>query len=788
MQIAPVILALFLFAGNDNNVEWQGVSHIDWLDRRPRCPVDGEAFSVRVQAYANDLTGVRAHYDDGSGGQWVTGYYLQDRGPYAIWQVDLPATVNNNVNYYLELSDGSDVDFVSVSGVSETTPVDGGFALDFTTLEHAPLGATPVTGGGVAFRVWAPTATNCVVSGDWNLWAIGAPAGADPLTKYGDYFSGLAPAASSTDRYKYVFRPGPIVREDARARGFDPADQNRCRIIDPLAYAWQSGDFQMPEFGDLIVYQAHVGTFSGRNDGDVASGSIPGTYLDMAAHVDHLVELGINCLYLMPINEFPFDYSGGYNPISQFAPEWAYGDPDDLRYLVDVMHQNGIAVILDTVWNHFDGGGNILWNYDGGQIYFRTPDVQTPWGSQADFTRAEVRQYFLDSILVWFEEYRLDGQRMDATDYMNIFPQEAEGWSLMQEMNDLIDQRTVDKWSMAEQLPDDFFVTRPVSQGGAGFDSQLHDYFVDTLRQEIFDAALGDPEMWKIADIIDGSGTNMQKRRVVNYLESHDELWESNGGNRLVKVIDTTAPHDDEFAMGRTKLGYGVVFGGQGVPMIHQGTEWLESEAFGSGNPSGDNRINWNKKGRYKNIFRYYRDLIRVKKENGALDATADINVFHQNEGGNVIAWHRWDGAGNDLVVVANFSNTDYGVYNLGMPVGGTWYKLINSQDVRYDGAGDAADSYAANLGGNHGFAQSADISLKPMAFTILRANDPPVVPPCPTDFDGDLETGLNDLAILLANFGLSGASQADGDANGDGEVNLSDLADLLAAYGGLCP
>ena len=125
---------------------------------------------------------------------------------------------------------------------------------------------------------------------------------------------------------------------------------------------------------------------------------------------------------------------------------------------------------------------------------------------------------------------------------------------------------------------------------GAGFDGQLHDYFVDTLRQEIFDAAFGDPEMWKIADIIDGSGQYLDKAYVVNYFASHDESWPSSGGQRFVKSIDGTPLHDSIFAKGRLKPAAGVTLFAQGVPMIFYGDEWGEIEDFSGGGNGGSFR------------------------------------------------------------------------------------------------------------------------------------------------------------------------------------------------------
>jgi 1,4-alpha-glucan branching enzyme len=454
--------------------------------------------------------------------------------------------------------------------------------------------------------------------------------------------------------------------------------------------------------------------------------------------------------------------------------------------MVDVLHQNGIAVFLDIVWNHLGPSDNYLWFYDGGQIYFDTPDVQTPWGSQPDFTRDQVRRYFLDSALLWLDEYRLDGFRMDATEYMNIPPQEAEGWSLMQALNNQADRRAIDKYIFAEQLPDDPWITRPTALGGAGFDGQLHDYFVDTLRQEIFDAAFGDPEMFKIADILDGSGQYLEKAYVVNYLGSHDEAWPSSGGQRIVKTIDGTPPHDSIFAKGRLKLAAGVTLFAQGVPMLFYGDEWGEIEDFsGGGNGGGGGRIDWSRKLSHGNTFRFFRDAVGTRRENGALRADAGIQTFLVGEANNIVAWQRFDNDGNLLVIVANFSNNNFPAFQLGLPQPGTWYELLNSQHTKYDGNGLINTQVEASGAPRHGFNQSTTIQLPQMGLLVFRHNVPPVVEPCPIDISGNFTIDLDDLLLVLGTFGVPGG---EGDVDVDGDVDLDDLLLVLGSFGQLCP
>jgi 1,4-alpha-glucan branching enzyme len=721
-SLAPVLIALAAAlparaAGPDNDVEWNGVSHVAWQDRRPVCPVNRETFQVRFQSYRDDLTGARVYVRNGGASSFVSATRHGVRGPYDLWMAQAPAATADTLRYWLELTDGTDTDSYSANGMNDASvPADSGFVVDFAKLSHAPAGATLVNGGGTVFKVWAPTRTSVHVRGDFNGWGTG-----NPMSKVGEYFVTKVAPTLNRQAYKYYFN-NSVWNTDARARSLDPSNQMNARIENPFLYAWGDSAWTTPALEDMVIYQLHVGTFAGRND-PYGTASIPATYLDVAARVSHLVDLGVSAVMLNPVTEFPGDFSAGYNPQTAWAPEWKYGTPDQLKQMVDTLHRNGIAVLLDIVWNHLSD--SFLWHYEDPadttattQIYFDKPAVETPWGSQADFDKLAVRDYYANSALMWLEEYHLDGFRMDATDYMNIAPQAAAGWALMQRLNDEKNRKFGERITIAEQLPDDAGVTQPTSSGGAGFDCQYHDAFVDNVRQEILDAATGDPEMWRIRDAINGGGTYLSGRKVLHYVELHDEAWPTSGGQRLPKSIDPTYPHDDLYAKGRVKLAQGLTLLAPGVPAFLMGGEWLEDTDFGT---DAANRIDWSKQATYASVYAFFQDAIRVRRAWPAFKANAAWSVFHLDEAGNVIGFRRTDTAGNPFVVIANFGNANLWNYLVGLPAAGDWEEILNSQDAAYDGNGVGnPGAIAAQPTACDGYAQSAFITVPQMGLLVL--------------------------------------------------------------------
>lgn len=308
---------------------------------------------------------------------------------------------------------------------------------------------------GVAFRVWAPHATQVSVIGSFNDWDdTKHPMQAE---ENGYWYANIAEAQAG-DQYRFFLTTptGEFKRIDPYAREVTSSVGNA--IVHDPSYDWQGDDFQLASWNELVIYELHVGTFNDQEFDDR-----PGKFSSISARLRHLKKLGVNAIQIMPVSEFAGDRSWGYNPAHIFSVEVAYGGPVAFKRFVKRAHQEGIAVILDVVYNHLGPSDLDLWQFDGwsendrGGIYFYNDDrAATPWGeTRPDYGRGEVRQYILDNALMWFEEYHVDGLRFDATQFIRTFRESdvqdlPEGWSLLQWINHEVAQKYPGRITIAE--------------------------------------------------------------------------------------------------------------------------------------------------------------------------------------------------------------------------------------------------------------------------------------------------------------------------------------------------
>jgi 1,4-alpha-glucan branching enzyme len=579
---------------------------------------------------------------------------------------------------------------------------------------------------GVTFRVWAPHAEKVCVSGTFNEWSKTN----SPLEKEENgCWGAVVPEAKAGDEYRYTIHvSGKLIsRIDPYAQEVTNSVGNGV-IYDSKIFSWGQEDFRMAPGNELVIYELHVGTFNVKQQGH------SGTFDSAVEKLPYLRDLGINAVEVMPIAEFPTDFSWGYNPSHPFAVKSIYGGPNGFKKFVKAAHEHGIAVILDVVYNHFGPSDLNLWQFDGwsengkgGIYFFNDRRSQTPWGeTRPDYGRPEVRQYLRDNALMWFKDYHVDGLRWDAVPYIfNIYgegpysPDDIpEGWSLAQWLNDEIKTHFPGKISIAESMRNNAWITKVTGAGGAGFNAQWDSEFVHPIRSAVINPNDGSRDLAAVSRAIQYRYDLDFFRRVI-FTESHDEV--ANGRARVPEEI-WPGKVDSWFSKKRSTLGGALVLTSPGIPMIFQGQELLEDRWFQDKDP-----IDWSREADEHGILGMYRDLIALRRN---LSGTTrglcgqNIHVFHFDDTHKTIAFHRWDrdGPKDSVIVVANLTNQALDGYAIGFPRTGLWVTRFNSDSYSYDPmfANHPSPSVEAKQKSYDGLPYSGNIGIGPYSVVIF--------------------------------------------------------------------
>lgn len=585
-------------------------------------------------------------------------------------------------------------------------------------------GSTPYHDGlgtGVTFRVWAPNARSVFVPGQFNDWSTGAT----PLGKEisGGVWNGVWSAdvsnAVAGQQYKYYihYPGGSIWRHDPRARevvssGSSAGDNDI--IYDPAAFNWGADSYSPPVLDDLVIYELHIGTFYV----PASRRPLPGRFIDATNRLDYLKGLGLNAVEVMPIAEFPGHESWGYNPADPYAVEnFSYGGPDGFKTFVKACHERGIAVLLDVVHNHYGPGDLDLWNFDGwtgggngGGIYFYQDDglCCTPYGSRPDYSRRPVRDYIADNFRMWLGEYRVDGFRWDTPGLMmdadGTFIRDAA--TLITGINAMIRSNYPGRIDIAED------------RMGYGFDSTWDIAFHNAITPQLAAVADSNRDLAPIARALTNNirfNVAAGLNRVV-FLESHDVVGDLNNGVRLPSAIDGADPGSYR-ARKLSTLGAVLTFTAPGVPMVFQGEEMLADLPFSSSRP-----VDWSKTNTYSGIVRFYRDLIRLRRNRDGdvpgLKGDGCV-VLRCDNRDQVLAYRRWrEGTINgDVVVIANFGDTIRSNYAVPFPRAGDWHVHFNSDSPRYGADYGGVGSVAVEAAGTP---PSAEVTIGPYSALVL--------------------------------------------------------------------
>jgi maltooligosyltrehalose trehalohydrolase len=428
-----------------------------------------------------------------------------------------------------------------------------------------------LTTDGASFRLWAPAAKRVDL-------LLDAP---QPMQRSeGGWFSADIADVRAGARYKFRIDDEIDVPDPASA--FQPDDiPGPSEVIDHGAYRWRASDWRGRPWQDAVLLESHVGTFTPE-----------GTYRAMIDKLDHLVATGITALELMPLADFPGRRNWGYDGVLWYAPDSAYGRPDDLKTLIDEAHLRGLMVFLDVVYNHFGPEGNYLGRY--APNFFT--EAQTPWGSAIDYRVPQVRAFAIENAVYWLREYRFDGLRLDAVNTIA----EPGGLSMLHDLSravgdlatatgrhiHLVLENGDNRASVldAEQEPrrgkynaqwnDDYHHAWHVlltgeSQGYYG------DYIKSPRRDIARALASGFVYQGEAFAFLGGRPRGEPSGKLaptafVNFLQNHDQIGNRALGDRLESFAD---PRAIEAALAVTLLA-------PAIPMLFMGEEWGSKAPF----------------------------------------------------------------------------------------------------------------------------------------------------------------------------------------------------------------
>lgn len=525
---------------------------------------------------------------------------------------------------------------------------------------------------GYEFRLFAPNNRAASLIGDFSDWdEIAMEKGDD------GYFRVSRDLPDGTYQYRFMIRSKSWFNADDEwktitdpyATDIDPETQNAIlklkdgqKIVDE--YEWHSDDVPLPENNSIVVYEMHVGDFSGGEE----DGFSRGKYTDVKAKLDYLAELGINAIELMPLKSNPGDFNWGYSPIHYFAPEPSFGTTTELKELIDECHALGIRVIVDGVYNHASTA-NPLTQIDHDYWFLHDgKDPEQNWGPEFDYDRIDDRfgmnpatRFVADSVRFWIYEYRIDGIRFDAAKQINN--PKLLG-NLVANAREAAYMKPF--FTVAEFIPPTPEITEP--------DGPVESCWNDSFMYGVMEYLEGEPlNFEKLKDAIDPTRLGFANlTSVTNYLANHDQ-------NRLFRKLGEAGILDEELYL-RAKLGALILLTAVGVPMIWMGEE------FGEHVPMSEqsNKIDWTllQNDTNSELHEYYKRLIDFRTTDPTM-RTANLDFFHEDVDSGVLCFRRYDDEGDSVVVVINLSDETVENYEIPeFPLDGELYEITTRSGI----------------------------------------------------------------------------------------------------------
>ena len=562
---------------------------------------------------------------------------------------------------------------------------------------HKFLGSF-LEGDACTFRVWAPNARRVFVTGEFCSWYPHTYE-MKLINDKGIYEIQIH-GVSQFDAYKYVIVTQSGVelwKADPYAKHAETRPLTASKVYSLPEYRWNDKKWMenrtVPYHQPMNVYEVHLGSWKHSEEGKELS------YKELAHKlVDYVKEMHYTHVELLPITEYPYDKSWGYQTTGYFSPTSRYGIPEDFMYFVDTCHQNNIGVILDWVPGHFTKDAHGLYEFDGTCCYEYSDTRKIEhegWGTRVfDYGRNEVKSFLTSSAVSWIEDYHIDGIRVDAVSSMlflnycrdeekcarNIYGgfENLEAIDFIKNLNLYVKENYPGVIMIAEESTSYAKVTAAVEHGGLGFDFKWNmGWMNDSL-----DYLETDPFFRK--GVHNKFTFSMHYAFSENFILpiSHDEVV--HGKKSLLDK--SPVPYEDKFANFKAFLGYMYAHPGKKLTFmgidIAQFIEWDE-----------ERELDWLLMLYPKHVFthRYVKELNKYYKSTPALwenDSDWDGFRWHvvDDNNNNVFAFSRRDRSGKEVLVVSNFSNQVLKNYEIGVDTWGSYKIVLNTDAKKYDG------------------------------------------------------------------------------------------------------
>ena len=604
---------------------------------------------------------------------------------------------------------------------------------------YAWMGAHPCRMGGeegYLFRVWAPGARGVSVVGDFNFW------NADDLPMERDaqgVWQVFSRFAREGGRYKFFLRHADGstgFKTDPYARRIAPLPDTAGILTGEDTYPWKDGEYLSARrkrdlfASPMNVYEVHAGSWRRHEDGSLY------TYDELAGTlVPYAKEMGYTHLEFLPLSEYPFDPSWGYQVTGYYAPTFRYGEPDGLRRLVDACHAAGIGVILDWVPAHFPKDADGLYEFDGGPTYeLADPMMQEhpDWNTRIfDYGRPEVRSFLISNAMYWIREFHFDGLRVDAVASMLYLDygrkrfrpnryggnQNLEAIAFLRDLNRTVLSDDPSVMMIAEESTAFPMVTKPDYDGGLGFNFKWNMGWMN----DVLAYMATDPLFRK------GRHNDLTFSLTYAFSEnfvlplSHDEVV--HGKKSLVDKMP--GDYDAKFANLRLLLCYTAAHPGKMLTFM--GSEFGQF-------------IEWD----FKKELDWL--LLCYPKHKQMQTFTKELNRFYltcrplwENDGdwrgfqwisaddrdNSVLAFRRIDREGREAVALFNFCPVERDHYRIGLPKRGKYLPVFSSERARYGGQGGRLCQVTAKPVPMHGLEYSGEFKLPPLSCMIYQIEDP---------------------------------------------------------------